>query len=205
MNLFKKIAVLCVAVVILVANANVVPVEASTYVGQVKNDEGGFLLWGWTTYTYKLYYEGSVDMAITSPSKLLTSSTKHTYGNTPKTIYGEQSQAYSYSTTLSFNSAIGAKVGLSDLVELSADKGYGVETGFSYTKAFLKGVSFTPSRYDRTGYYVIAGGATCKKMFWQKYLGSDKLNSQKGYFYMPYGARVIYTMYSSDNSNWKFY
>lgn len=200
---FKKIGVLVMAVIMLFAYS--VPTMASTYVGQVSVKEGGFWIFGRTTYTYKLYYEGNVDIAIIAADMLLTDSTKHTYGKTPKTIYGEESKAYSYSTTVEFNNSTGANIGVSKLVSLSAEKGYGVTTGISYTKSFMKGVSFTPDRYDKTGYYVVAGGATCKKMTWQKYLGSDKLDSKKGTFYMPYGARVTYTMYSTDNENWKFY
>lgn len=202
-NTIKKIGVLLVAVIMLFAST--VQTKASTYVGQISVKEGGFWIFGRTTYTYKLYYEGNINIAVIAPNMLLTDSNHHTYGKTPKTLNGQVENAYSYSTTVEFNNSTGASVGVSKLVSLSAEKGYGITTGFSYSKAYIKGVSFTPDRYDKTGYYVIAGGATCKKMTWQKYLGSDKLDSKKGTFYMPYGPKVTYTMYSTDNASWKFY
>ena len=67
-------------------------------------------------------------------------------------------------------------MGIDKLVTVSAEKGYGVTTGFGYTKTFVKGISFTPLQYDRTGYYVVAGGTTYKKMFWQKYLDGNFIN-----------------------------
>jgi hypothetical protein len=199
----KKLIVLCLLVAVIVTNVSIT--SAATYVGQKTVREGGFLGIGGTKYTYELYYDYGTRITMTKPSRLLSNSLHHTYGKTPMTIYGDETRAFTISKTENFNVEIGCNIGISQLVELAANMGYGETTGVSFSKAFIRGQSFKPDRYDKTGFYVIAPGVTCRRMSWKKYKTSTNGYITGSNFRMPYGNNAAYILYSPSNSNWKFY
>ena len=87
-----------------------------------------------------------------------------------------QSQSITFSTTLAYNSAVGGQVGISELVSLSASKGYGITTGMSFTSTSVRTYTKTISSSAQTGL-------------------TDS-------YYMPYGNSTVTCLYSPDNASW---
>lgn len=199
LHIFK--AVIVIIVVTLVMGTMGLAVSADTYIGSRDKDEGGFLWWGWTTYTYRAYFR--CNMLRYWYGAPLSHIPYHVKYSGDETLSISQSQTITYSTTLSYNTSVGGQIGISELVSLSASMGYGVTTGMSFSSTTVRTYTKTISSSSKTGFYMLAPSQTEKECYWKKYKDSNTVyTGLTGTYLMPYGNASVACLYSTDNSSW---
>lgn len=199
----SKSIIMLLLVVITIVSIAAIPVSASTYIGYETKNEGGFLGIGATKYKYYAYFDGNMIRAWYGAP--LSHIPYHTKGTGDEQLSVSQEQSFGWQTTVSYNNAIGGNFGISELVSLSAEKGYGLTTGVSFSSTAVKTYTKTIASSAKTGFYMLAPSQTEKKCHWTKYKVSDSSYIGTGTYYMPYGNASVTCLYSSDNSSWSLY
>lgn len=198
----KLIASLLVVVAIM--GIAVIPANAATYIGSKDRKEGGFLGIGATKYTYRAYFDGNY--ICSWHGKPLSHVPYHVKNSGNEQLSISNSQSVSFSTTVSFNKSIGGSVGFEGIVTLSAQKGYGVATGVSFTSTSVKTYTKTINSSAKTGFYMLAPSQTVKKCLWDKYKNNNTTYTGKtGTYYMPYGTASVTCLYSANNESWSLF
>lgn len=132
---------------------------------------------------------------------------------------GEDSLCFSYSVTQSRTKTSSWSVNgnVSRTLSMSLlsmfEKAISAAVGLGYGEAYARGYSYTSSGQvnktikdeAKTGYYTRVPGYTFYKMEVRVLKVSDYSLVDKFYFDEPYGATVVYTIYSKENKNWSIY
>lgn len=198
----KSILMLLLVVAMIVSIATI-PVSASTYIGYETKKEGGILGLFGTKYGYYAYFDSNIIRFWYGVP--LSHIPYHTKGTGDEQLSISQSQTLTWETTESYNNSIGGSIGISEIISLSAEKGYGVETGVSFSSTSVKTYTKTIASSAKTGFYMLAPSQTEKKCHWNKYKVSDSSYIGTGTYFMPYGNATVSCLYSSDNSSWSIY
>lgn len=205
MKITKKFFALLL-VMLVIANIAIIPASAANYIGSVDSFEGGFLgtQLGATRYTYRAYFDGNYIRYWYG--KPLSHVAYHNKNSGSSQLSISNSTSILYSTTVDYNISIGGNIGYKDVVGMSAQNGYGVTTGVSFTSTSVKTYTKTISSSAKTGYYMLAPSQSEKKCHWKKYENfNSKYTGKTGTYYMPYGTASVICLYSSDNMSWSIF
>ena len=198
----KLIAVLLLVIAIM--NVISVSANAETYIGSKDHREGGFLYIGSKVYTYRAYFDTNVIRFWYG--RPLSHIVYHTKSSGSEELSISEETEISYSSTVSYNKAIGADVGIKQLISITAEKGYGVTTGISFSTTKVKTYTKTISSSSKTGFYMLAPSQTEKRCYWKKYQDNNSVyTGDTDKYYMPYGAPSVVCLYSSNNQNWSIF
>lgn len=142
------------------------------------------------------------------PDEFLTTPMYHVKGKAAQVAQSTKNTTIGANVTVNWNKKIGASVGIPNCVDISADNGFGVTTGFTVSKSLANSTTLNESfiKDGKTGYYAVAAGKPHYKMLAKEYNWITDDLKKKHTFYMPYGSTSTYTVYSTDNQKtWSVY
>ena len=197
----RKLVTLVVAIItVFVITAN--PTSAAYYDTGIlfANQEGGFLGVGATTYVYKVYKDSSSWYTMFHSLDVCPAIYHSKYGGTTTLTYSV-ARTYTAQNSYSFSSSVGATVGISELVGLTANATNGQTQSYSYSVAATGTVGRTIPSTASTGYYKMTICYNFDKFKLAKYYTNGTPLNQYYYPCLPKGNAYVSVLYGTTTNN----
>lgn len=196
----RKYLFFAVVLALLIGVAPLKTAEASEYITDYFDDHIFF-----ADYKYLIYKDYGVGIHFPS----MSATVHHIQGGTAKTVSLSHGLSLSISTAVHFNNTVGGSYGVDGVLEVTAQKDYGLTAGLGIEFSTLAGTTmYIESNYN-SGYYRIEPAIDGYQYHYDKYKVKKGISednpSGSGTYYMTEGYFYYACMYSSNNYNWSDY
>ncbi|MCQ2426515.1 MAG: hypothetical protein MJ070_10285 [Lachnospiraceae bacterium] len=205
MKKLKALMALLFAVIFIIGSC--LPVSALDFIGEKEDTTGA--LWWKQYHLYKAYYlrtNGYVDHY-----NKLSRTIKHTYryrqvDYLDYSLSVTEEYSVSFNSTKEWNEDMGFSLGLPDIIELTANKGYGRSWGLTFS--ISRSSTYVKNIYNwfPTGTYFLAPGAdvnVCVEEHWLKNSEGVYINMQEPLktYYMPLSDGYVSAYYTTSSTS----